>query len=187
MVEPVEPGVLGLIRLLCLAVAQSGCPNWTLVQGKQPSRVIISYDTLGRHIPLTGWRAIPVFFLTENVAQLSRERNPRLEKMIKSKYYVITPACAKYSATLAISSRLIYYPPICTLYGWPICVVYQLLDSYQLVLTIDFCISIDVLRYWCHMNTPSVVNLTCYLQFLEDLCVTFSHNGFKLLLFICLL
>ena len=93
-VEPVEPCVLGLIRLLCLAVAQSGCPNWTLVQGKQPSRVIISYDTLGRHIPLTGWRAIPVFFLTENVAQLSREPNPRLEKMIKSKYYVSTIACA---------------------------------------------------------------------------------------------
>ena len=39
-VEPVEPGVLGLIRLLCLAVAQSGCPNWTLVQGRQPSIVI---------------------------------------------------------------------------------------------------------------------------------------------------
>ena len=161
-------------RLLCLVVAQSGCPNWTLVQGRQPSKL---------------WypRASHPFHLTENVAQLSRERNPRLEKMIKSKYYVITPACAKYSATLAISSRLIYYPPICTLYGWPICVVYQLLDSYQLVLTIDFCISIDVLRYWCHMNTPSVVNLTCYLQFLEDLCVTFSHIGFKLLLFICLL
>ena len=88
-------------RLLCLAVAQSDRPNWTLVQGRQPSKL---------------WypRASHPFYLTENVAQLSREPNPRLEKMIKSKYYVITPACAKYSATLAISSRLIYYPPICT-------------------------------------------------------------------------
>ena len=33
-------------------------------------------DTKVRHLPSTGWRAIPVVLLTEKMSQLSREPNP---------------------------------------------------------------------------------------------------------------
>ena len=45
-------------------------------------------DTKVRHLPSTGWRAIPVVLLTEKMSQLSREPNPWLDILIKQNRFL---------------------------------------------------------------------------------------------------